>query len=206
MLKLRHTASALLTVVALAGCVSVTPDQTPPRKIAGSFDELLDHRLSLPDLNDFEREVYQRAKESGRISQADHDEAYSRLSACMTESGKPITLRKLKNGLYRITSTPLDPNESTEHAIAIISSCEDSTTGFIPELFQIQQVNPELIGDSFEVTYRCLERAGLVPDGYSLERFKKAQLEPPPPGKRSTDDLPFDLNSEDFQACEIGKM
>lgn len=197
---------AALCLLTLTSCTAGQPEQGPPRKLAESFSELLDQRLSLPRINDFEREVYERAKKTGRIEQADYDEAYSRFASCMSEGGKPIKLRKLKSGLYRITNAPLDPGETTEHAMTIVSACQDVTTGFIPELFQIQQVNPQLIGDGFEVTYRCLERAGLVPDGYSLDQFKKSQREAPPPGKRSTDEMPFDFESDEVQSCEVGKM
>jgi len=206
MLKPLRAATAFLVLLALAACTADNSGPESSRKLAGSFEELLDQRLSLPDLNDFEREVYTRAKETGQISQADYDEAYSRFTACMAEGGEPITLQKLKNGVYRIKTTPLDPGESLEQAMDVVSACQKTTTGFIPELFQIQQVNPDLLGDSFEAEYRCLERSGLIPESYSLEKYKKSQLEQPPPGKRSTDDMPFDFQADEVQSCLLGRM
>ncbi|MEA5453685.1 hypothetical protein SPF06_03025 [Sinomonas sp. JGH33] len=197
---------ALLAIAALAGCAANKPEFTPPRKLAGSFEELVDQTLALPGINDFEREVYRRAKETGRIAQADYDEAYSMLSACLSEGGEPIMLRRLKNGIYRIQTTPLSPGESLEQAMDVVSACQRTTTGYIPELFKIQQINPELIGDSIEAEYRCLEQSGLIREEYSLEEFRKSQHEPPPPGKRSTDDMPFDFYSDEAQSCLLGMM
>ncbi|WP_415856849.1 hypothetical protein [Sinomonas sp. G460-2] len=196
----------MLAVATLAGCTAGTPDRTPPRKLAGSFEELLDRTLARPGINDFERGVYQRAKETGRIAQADYGEAYSRLSTCASEGGEPITLRRLKNGIYRVRTTPLSPGKSLDQAMDVVAACMKTTTGFIPELFQIQQINPDLLGDSFEAEYHCLERSGLIPEGYSVEKYRKSQLEEPPLGKRSTDDMPFDFESDEVQSCLLGRM
>ncbi|WP_415856848.1 hypothetical protein [Sinomonas sp. G460-2] len=141
---------------------------------------LLDLKRSHPDLNDFERQVYLRAKETGRITQADYDEAYARYSECMTTAGKPVELRKLKNGLYYEKLAPISSDESTEQVMMVVSSCQKSTTGYLPE------------------------RSGLVPDGYSLEEYTKTMQNPKPGGGSRLSDMPFDFKSDDVQACLIG--
>lgn len=206
MLGLRHVACGLLAVAALAGCSAASTEHNSSRKLAESFEELVDQTLVLPEINDFEREVLLRAKETGRIAQADYDEAYSRFTACLSESGEPVTLRRLKNGIYRVKTTPLSPGKSLDQAMDTVSACSKTTVGYIPELFHIQQINPELLGDSFEAEYRCLERSGLIPEDYSLEKYKKSLLEQPPAGKRSTDDMPFDFQADEVQSCLLGRM
>ncbi|MEA5453686.1 hypothetical protein SPF06_03030 [Sinomonas sp. JGH33] len=98
MLRRHRVAAAILAVISLAGCGSNVAQTRPSGKIAGSFEELLDFKLSRSDINDFERDVYKRAKETGRIAQADYDEAYARYADCMSERGYPVTLKKLPNG------------------------------------------------------------------------------------------------------------
>lgn len=191
-------------MLALTACGVAEPHLRPTGKFAGSFAELLDQALSRQNLNDFEREAYLRAKETGRIAQADYDEAYARYSRCMTEGGKPVELKKLKNGLYREKLAPLRSDESTEEAMTVVSSCQRSTTGYLPEMFGIQQGNPELLWNSDEVAYRCLERSGLVPDGYSLEKYTNTMQNPKPGGGSRLDDMPFDFKSDDVQACLVG--
>jgi hypothetical protein len=191
-------------VLALTGCGDAGSSQRRTGKIAGSFAELLDQRLSYEDLNDFEREAYQRAKETGRIAQADYDEAYTRYSECMAAAGKPVRLRKLKNGLYHEKGMSISPHETTEDVMAVVSSCQKSTTGYLPELFALQQGNPDLLWNSDEVAFRCLERSGLVPDGYTLEKYTNSMQNPRPGGGSRLDDMPFDFKSDDVQACMVG--
>lgn len=191
-------------VLALSSCGTGGPHPRATGKFAGSFGELLDLKLSQSDLNDFEREAYLRAKETGRIAQADYDEAYARYSECMTAGGKRVELSKLKNGLYREKLAPLRSDESTEEAMTVVSSCQRSTTGYLPEMFGIQQGNPELLWNSDEVAYRCLERSGLVPDGYSLEKYANTMQNPKPGGGSRLNDMPFDFKSDDVQACLVG--
>ncbi|MDQ4501621.1 hypothetical protein [Sinomonas sp. ASV322] len=204
MLKHTWAACALIATIALAGCAADQPHSEAGSKIAGSFAELLDLKLAQPNLNDFEREVYRRAKEKGRIAQADYDEAYSRYSACMSERGEPVALKKLPNGLYYEKAAPLKPGQSLEQAMDIVSACQKITTGYLPEMFAFQQGNPELLRDPDEAAYRCLERSGLVPDGYSLQQFTRSMNEPKAGGGSRLKDMPFDFKSDDVQACLVG--
>lgn len=197
------TALAIL-FFSITGCSATESQPRPTGKFADSFAELLDLKLSHSDLNDFEREVYLRAKEVGRIAQADYDEAYARFSECMTAGGKPVELRRLKNGLYHEKLAPVNSGESTEQVMMVVSSCQKSTTGYLPEMFRIQQGNPELLWNSDEVAYRCLERSGLVPEGYSLEEYTKTMQNPNPGGGSRLKNMPFDFKSDDVQACLVG--
>ncbi|MDQ4501622.1 hypothetical protein [Sinomonas sp. ASV322] len=192
-----------LSVLAIASCAP-EHSNSAPRKLAGSFTELIEDYLSRPSSNDFEREVFERARATGRIDQADYDEAFSRYSQCMADGGKPITLRRLPNGLYWEGNVRVNAGESSEQVEALALSCAQTAKGFIPEAFGIQQENRELAGDPYEVAYRCLERSDLVRDGYSLEQFRKGFREPKVGGGSSLADMPFDFKSDEVQACLVG--
>ncbi|MEA5453684.1 hypothetical protein SPF06_03020 [Sinomonas sp. JGH33] len=204
MLRRHRVTAAILAVISLVGCGSNAAQTRASGKIAGSFEELLDFKLSRSDLNDFEREAYMRAKETGRIAQADYDEAYARYADCMSERGDPVTLKKLPNGLYQEKAAPLKPGQSLEQSMDIVSACQKITVGYLPEMFAFQQGNPELLRDMDEAAYRCLERSSLVPEGYSLEQFSKSMNEPEPGGGSRLNDMPFDFKSDDVQACLVG--
>ncbi|WP_422934083.1 hypothetical protein [Sinomonas sp. P47F7] len=199
----QHAAIALVAAATLAGCGGTGPQPRQTGKFADSFAELLDLKLSDPDLNDFEHQVYLRAKETERIAQADYDEAFAKYSTCMSERGKPVSLKKLKNGLYYENPALLEPGESLDAAMDVVSSCQKGTIGSLAEMFAFQQGNPELLRDPDEAAFRCLEGSGLVPDGYSFGQFSKSMNEPKPGGGRLKD-MPFDFKSDDVQACLVG--
>lgn len=194
--------TSALTLV-LSGC-GTQSSGSPPRRLAESFSELIDSYLSHPASNDFEREVFERARATGRIDQADYDEAFSRYTHCMASGGKPITIKRLPNGLYWEGNVTVYPGESSEQVENLALNCARTSKGFIPEAYGIQQENRELTGDPFEVAYRCLERSDLVPPGYSAKQFAKGFREPKVGGGSSLDDMPFDFKSDEVQACLVG--
>ncbi|MFE4195857.1 hypothetical protein ACFRJ9_08325 [Paenarthrobacter sp. NPDC056912] len=160
--------------------------------------------LNDPTLQEFDRDVLERAKVSGRIEQADYDEAYSRFAQCMATSGKPVTLKKLSNGLYRIENTPLADGESVQTAMSIVTQCEKGTTNEVGELYGIQQGNPELLANPYEIAHKCLEAEGIVDSTFSHEDLRKIMGSPGSPGSTLEDRLPFDPYSDEAQACFVG--
>lgn len=205
-------ASSAATVVLLmlcvlpliAACSGGDQSASERRHIANNFSELIDRALGDPTLQEFDREVLNRAKATGRIEQADYDEAYSRFGRCMATSGKPVTLTKLSNGLYRIENTPLSEEESVQSAMSIVTACEAGTTNEIGELYGIQQGNPELLANPYEIAHNCLASKGLVDSNFSHEDLRKIMGSLGPPGVPLEDRLPFDPYSAEAQACFVG--
>jgi len=194
-------AGVLSLVVACSGGDQGSSER---RHIADNFTELVVTALDDPSLQEFDREVLERAKVSGRIEQADYDQAYSRFAQCMATSGKPVTLTRLSNGLYRTENTPLSDGESVESAMSIVIKCEQGTTNEIGELFGIQQGNPELLGNPYEIAHKCLETKGLIGSDFSLKDLREAIGSEGSGGSTLKDHLPFDPYSDEAQACFIG--
>lgn len=194
-------ACGLLLVVA---CSGGNQGESERRHIASNFTELVVAALEDPTLQEFDRDVLKRAQISGRIEQADYDEAFSRFAQCMKTSGKPVTLTRLSNGLYRVANTPLSDGESIESAIAIVTKCQQGTTNQIAELFGIQQGNPDLLANPYEIAHKCLNSKGLVDSSFSAEDLRKAIGSEGHGGESLHEKLPFDPEDDEAQACFVG--
>lgn len=193
------------TLPLAAACSGGDQGGSERRHIANNFTELVVNALKDPTLQEFDREVLERAKNSGRIEQADYDEAYSRFAHCMATSGKPVTLTRLSNGLYRIENTPLSDGESVESAMSLVTKCQQGTTNEVGELYGIQQGNPELLANPYEIAHKCLEAKGMVDSTFSAEDLRKAiGSERSGGGSALGDSLPFDAHGDEAQACFIG--
>jgi hypothetical protein len=204
--KLRALASALVVACMLPVVSACSGDQgsSERRRIAEDFSELVSTALADPNLQEFDREVLERAKTTGRIEQADYDEAYSRFAQCMETSGKPVVLTKLNNGLYQVENTPLSEVETIESAMSIVNKCSEGTTNRLGELYSIQQGNPELLSNPYEIAYRCLESKGILDSQVPLAEFQKTLSSAGSEGSSLEDRLPFDPYSDEAQACFVG--
>ncbi len=180
-----------------------SPWRTQGKHLAGSFRDHIDEALRNPLIQDFERGVLERARESGRIEQADYDEAYSRYSQCMEAVGKPVRLKKLSNGLYRVDPSPKSDAESVEAYMQVENSCSKPTILFIANLYGIQQGNPKLLANPYEIAYRCLEAKSLLTPAFSFEEFV-GQFQGPGSNGSKLDNLPFDAFDDEAQACFLG--
>ncbi|MEZ2390555.1 hypothetical protein AB6813_13590 [bacterium RCC_150] len=193
-----------LALPILAGC-SISSQQTKERQyIANSFAELIDQALAGPFLQEFDREILQRAKATGRIDQGDYDEAYGRFERCMSASGEPVSLKKFRNGLYRVDTTPLSPGESLDSAMDVVTECSKGTIFHIANLYGIQQGNPKLLADPSQIVFECMEAKGLVTGDFSLKEFAEAVGTPGQPGVPLEKRLPFDPYADEAQACFLG--
>ncbi|MGP0224503.1 hypothetical protein [Paenarthrobacter sp. NCHU4564] len=197
------TVAVACSVLLLPACAG-EQEASEKRHIASNFSELVDNALKDPTLQEFDRDVLERAKASGRINQADYDEAYGRFAQCMATAGKPVKLTKLSNGLYRIDNTPLADGESVQTAMSVMVKCQEGTINEIGELFGIQQGNPELLANADEVAYKCLNTKGLLDTEFSQEDFVKALNEPRNEDTNLQDRLPFDPYTDEAQACFVG--
>ncbi|MCA4131278.1 hypothetical protein [Arthrobacter sp. M4] len=214
---MRHEPSGLVglkTIVSaamlllLTACSSSGPAENPweieGQVRASNFLVLIDEAFSHPLLSEFDVEVLKRAKATGRIAQADYDEAFSRYEHCMAASGEPVKLKKFSNGLYDVKPTPLSPGESIESVMQIVTNCTKGTIAVLQGLYATQQGNPLLLQNPYEVAYKCLESQGLVDSSFSFKKFAETLNTPPStPGPRNLS-LPFDLYSEEAQGCFVG--
>lgn len=192
-----------LALPILAACSASSQETTERQYIAKNFAELIDEDLGSPLLQEFDREILERAKATGRIEQSDYDEAYGRFEQCMSASGEPVKLKKFNNGLYRVDTTPLSPGESLESAMDVVAQCSSGTVAHIANLYGIQQGNPKLLANAYQVVYECMEAKGLVDSDFSLKEFTKVMDEPGPPGVPLSARLPFNPYADEAQECFI---
>jgi len=202
----RWLAGALLVGALLTGCSSAGGQDQPSggEKIAANLGALFEQYLARDDLSDFEREVLERAKETGEISAEDYEDAHAQEASCMAAAGYDIAYEKLANGLYKATPPPLPQDaDNAENGklvdayMAMSNTCSDGVSKVVESLYMLQQGNPDLLVDQDEAAVQCLRKAGLVPGDYTAETFA-AEL------PASFASSPFDPNSDAAQACFAG--
>ena len=202
----RRRTTAATAIAALVGGVLLLACAPPPHplepgRIADSLVELLAAELALDDLSTFERDVLQRAVDTGRIEQGDYDEAVDRYPRCMADAGFEVDSRRLLDGLQQLTHTrPDDVEDPAAYTLAYLEAgdaCATGTTRRVEAFFTLQQANPDLIADPYEVAVRCLAAAGLV-DGRFTARRLEHHLD------RGFDGVRFDVMSLEAQTCFHG--
>jgi hypothetical protein len=177
------TVGAIGVVLLVAGCSGSSSSTgraspTQGQKVATSLVALFRQAQQRPGLSDFEREVLNRAVSSGRIAQADYEEAHSRYARCMKDAGVTETYTKLPNGAYEI-HPPLADGHGTEATAAldryktVSDKCARGTMPVVESLFLVQQGNPDLLADPYAVAVRCLVKVGAVSAAYTAEALKK---------------------------------
>lgn len=195
-------------VLSLTSCSGANSGNEPwsvrGRHIADNFAELIDQALTSPRLQEFEREVLKRAKETGRIEQADYDEAYDRFAKCMEVGGEPVKLKKFGNGLYKVDTTPLSEGETLESARAVVDACSAGTLNHLAALYGTQQGNPKLLANPYEIAYECLEVKGIVSSDFAFEEFTDVLRSPGREGSSLDERMPFDIYGDEAQACFVG--
>lgn len=188
----------------MAACSGGDQGSSERRHIANNFPEVIVTALDDPLLQDLDRDVLERAKASGRIAQADYDESFSRFAQCMLTSGKPVKLSKVSNVLYQVENAPVPEGETTQSIMAIVTRCQQGTVGSIAGLYSIQQGNPELLANPYEVVHKCLQTKGMVDSDYSHEELRKAMSSPRGQEADLEDLLSFDPYGDEAQACFLG--
>ncbi|GIF10103.1 hypothetical protein [Actinoplanes teichomyceticus] len=131
---------------------------------------------------DFERQVLA----DGAVTKAEFDEAVQRYVKCAKDRGveiEPIAV----GGYYNYRTVKSDESE------AVSTECGTGTTRLIEPLYVDRLMNPEK-KDMDELTLACLRKNGVVPDGYTVEQFKKA-------AEQGFSGAPFDPDGAKFQAC-----
>ncbi len=185
--SVRTRTNRLITALCLVGgaalglgaCSTATePDDTPTagEKIAGSLVALFEQRLENPNLSDFERDVFERAVETGRIDPADYEEAFQRYEACMSDLGYQDTWVMGPDGIYQITppqSVITGGQAALDEYGERGTDCADGTTMRIEATYGQQQNNPNLLADPREIAIECLQGLGAVPEDYSPDDLER---------------------------------
>lgn len=175
--------------------------QTSGTRIAPSMSALFDQYLAKDTLSQFERDVLQRAKKTGKISAEDYETAHDKQAACMAENGWQEQTRKLSNGLYQTTGVTPVPSTDAEvnKYMETSSTCSEGVSKVIESLYQLQQGNPGLLADPYETAVECLKKGGLVDDSYTGRKLENALN-----GDGTSKGLPFDASSDAAQSCFAG--
>lgn len=190
-------AAAFCLTLVLAGCVTTTSqtDEGGTEKLAGSLTEMFEQKLQGQD-NEFVVGALERAIETGRISQADYDEAHRLYAACMSDAGYEESYYQESSGIWRITPPPLSGQENVEAYMAVGSDCSEELAP-IESLYAVQQTNPDLLADPRQAVVECLRRSQLVGADYTAEDFE-AEFE------SRFANAPYDPNDPEAQACFTG--
>lgn len=175
--------------------------QSSGTRIAPSMSALFDQYLAKDTLSSFERDVIQRAKQTGRIRAEDYETAHAKQAACMAENGWQEQTRKLSNGLYQTTGVTPVPSTDAEvnKYMEASNTCSEGTSKIIESLYQLQQGNPGLLADPYETAVECLKKSSLVDDSYTGRKLENALN-----GDGTSKGLPFDATSDAAQSCFTG--
>lgn len=144
---------------------------------------------------DFERGVWDRAISTGRISQADYEESFSRYRRCAQDAGYRETYTKQANGTYRITPPSLTEDRALDQYLKTTNDCaNDAGLPRIEALLRTQVDNPDRLADPREVVVRCLLKEGLVGGDYTAEQLGEA-------AENGFRKVPFDLADPRAEQC-----
>lgn len=175
--------------------------QSSGAKIAPSMSALFDQYLAKDTLSQFERDVLQRAKKTGKISAEDYEAAHDKQTACLAENGWQEQARKLSNGLYQTTGVTPVPSTDAEvnKYMEASNTCSEGASKIIESLYQLQRGNPGLLADPYETAVECLKKSSLVDDAYTGRKLENVLN-----GDGSSKGLPFDASSDAAQSCFTG--
>jgi hypothetical protein len=191
-------AAVLLGVSACAteSTTNASPQQGTGARMKPLVEQFKDARARAK--SDFERAALDRAIKTGKIDQADYEEAFSRYRQCAQDAGLKETYTKLPNGIYRVTP-PSDIGTSAKDVDAYANTMRNCAANAglmsLEALYRTQVDNPDLLADPKLVVVRCLIKVGLVPADYTPEKltaFLKSDL------SKKTD---FDPMNAEAQKC-----
>lgn len=144
---------------------------------------------------DFERGIWDRAIKTGRISQADYEESFSRYRQCAQDAGYRETYTKQANGTYRITPPQLTEDKALDQYLKTTNDCANNAgLPRVEALLRTQADNPDRLADPREVVVRCLLKEGLVTADYTAEQLGEA-------AKNGFRKVPFDLADPRAEQC-----
>ena len=183
--------AAMLSMTLLCGCVGQKSTQNQAQEKSSiersgslaqeksnaerieSLESIFKSEASRKDLDDFERDMLNRAVKTGRIDPADYEAAHDKYLECMANAGYDEHDTKMPDGLYKSSET-MDPNIDSKQWFKQSVTCSDHTTGIIEGLFRDQQDNPERYKDPGILAAQCLMDAGIVDKTYTAAKFNES--------------------------------
>lgn len=175
-----------------SGTVSEQPQEG--EKLAGSFDELLRQNLAAEE-NPFVIDVLTEAIETGRITQAQYDQAHRMYTDCMVNAGYEEEYSRSSSGLYDWVSAGegVETREEYEDYSETRDECSDELAP-VEALYSVQQDNPDLLARGEEIVVACFKKAQLVDATYKPSDLL-SELDD------GFDGAPYDPMSAEAQAC-----
>ena len=170
--------AVMLSMTLLCGCGGQKSTQNRAQEKSSterieSLESMFKSAASRKDLDDFERDVLNRAVKTGRIDPADYETAHDKYLECMANAGYDEHDTKMPDGLYKSSET-LDPNIDSKQWFKQVTSCSAHTTDTIESLFRDQQDNPERYKDTGILAAQCLMDAGIADKTYTAAKFNES--------------------------------
>lgn len=211
--RLAAAGSALVLATALAGCGAegaVDNADGGGERLASSFtayaEQLMDagpYGYGTP--SGTQRAILERIIEQGEVTARDYAQAWSNYVSCVTDKGYPApTYVAMSNGIYQEQGMvpPPEHNDDLEYGATMAreaGKCSGAEWGSVHELYMVQAGNPGLYADHAEGAVDCLKRAGLVPQSFTAEQYRRetdirSNAEP-------VDDPVLDQESEAVRSC-----
>lgn len=185
-------AALALTGLAISACTG-TQEGNPNAKRASSFEDLFTQWLAAPDATAYDKVVLQEAIETGRITQAQYQEALDLYISCMSDAGYQMRQTRYPTGVVNV-----QPPASVDDADALMTTdslCQEQTSVFVVMGYETQQGNPDLYADAATVAYTCLKKNGLIADDVTLEQVSAFLTE----SHRNV--YPFDVHDLGVKSC-----
>ena len=212
-MKCAICATAISMLLGLTACGSppvttltpVTP-VTSADRYADSLVDFFKQELALPNLSEFEQAVFTRAVQTGKISQANYEEAQRQFNQCLEDVGWNVTWMKGADGVYVFAdSTPeIDSQAAVDQWIADSDRCGTGSLNEIGASYCIQQDNPWLYKDEYLAVIACWDRAGKTIPGYGPADLKREMDATLAQGYYVPSDYSFDTSDQVVMACLRG--
>ena len=209
------TVAILLSIGLLGGCGGTgarnDADDAGGKRLASSLNDYAQQLLQHPEAyylgtpSPAQQDIMRTIVETGRLSDADYAKAWSNYTACVTDKGYPApTYVAMTNGIYmeQGLSAPPEHNGDIDYEMAMVEaakSCGAAEWDLVHTLYMAQAGNPGLYADHAEGAVDCLKRAGLVPQDYTADQYRR---ETDARSDAEPVDIPLlDQDSPAVQAC-----
>ena len=178
LMKIVVLLAVMLSMTILRGCDGQKFSQNLAQEKSSaehveSLESIFKSYASREDLDDFERDVLNRAVKTGHIDPADYEAAHDKYLECMANAGYDEHDTKMPDGLYQ-SSENMDSNTDSKQWFKQSVTCSDHTTKIIEGLFRDQQDNPERYKDPGILAAQCLMDAGIVDKTYTAAKFNES--------------------------------
>lgn len=185
---------AVLAIVGavLSGCAEGR-DENLTAKLAPSLVALYTQWLGTPEATEYDRVVLQEAAETGRITQAQYQEALDLYTTCMSEAGYQLQQTRYPTGVINV-----QPPSAVDDAGALMSTdqlCRAQTSMFVVMGYETQQGNPDLYADPGTIAYTCLKENALIADDVTVEQVSAFLTE------SHRNQYPFDVYDLRVKSC-----